>query len=170
MGNVGDNLLKLQGRLFGQFDDNINPEAGYVMVKIHNELDFGLKLKTHALIELTQMDGPSPTRTLGQSRMPPSCKKLGQKEQSNFMIIWLSDWDTSDDIRKQSANLENLFQLEHGMAWLLHKLLQDELCEPSVKSKASHQRLIHLQTEHLNTAKRLILTRVTVFGRNYEVK
>ncbi|KAG5795020.1 hypothetical protein H9Q69_005914 [Fusarium xylarioides] len=85
------------------------------------------------------------------------------------MIIWLSDWDTSNDIRKQSANLENLFQLEHGMAWLLHKLLQDELCEPSVNSKASHQRLIHLQTEHLNTAKRLILTRVTALATGYRL-
>uniref|UniRef100_A0A0D2YH81 Uncharacterized protein n=1 Tax=Fusarium oxysporum (strain Fo5176) TaxID=660025 RepID=A0A0D2YH81_FUSOF len=40
MGNVEETLLKLEDQLFGRFDENVNTEAGYVMVKIHNELDF----------------------------------------------------------------------------------------------------------------------------------
>ncbi|EXL50520.1 hypothetical protein FOCG_08803 [Fusarium oxysporum f. sp. radicis-lycopersici 26381] len=57
MGNVEETLLKLEDQLFGRFDENVNTEAGYVMVKIHNELDFRQKLKPYTLIELTQLIG-----------------------------------------------------------------------------------------------------------------
>ncbi|EGU78096.1 hypothetical protein FOXB_11401 [Fusarium oxysporum f. sp. conglutinans Fo5176] len=189
MGNVEETLLKLEDRLFGRFDENVNTEAGYVMVKIHNELDFRQKLKPYTLIELTQMV---------QAQCGPWAKvdtvKLQEargKGKFNYMIISFSDWDTGEHIRNHSANLESLFELEHGCSSLpfihhLHivdlavhqkmgydydikKFLEEELCEPGVKAKVAYQRLI-LQTESLKTARRLALTGVTVFNHHYQVK
>ncbi|EWZ84067.1 hypothetical protein BFJ70_g6371 [Fusarium oxysporum] len=189
MGNVEETLLKLEDQLFGRFDENVNTEAGYVMVKIHNELDFRQKLKPYTLIELTQMV---------QAQCGPWAKvdtvKLQEargKGKFNYMIISFSDWDTGEHIRNHSANLESLFELEHGCSSLpfLHHLhivdlavhqkmgydydikrfLKEELCEPGVKAKVAYQRLI-LQTESLKTARRLALTGVTVFNHHYQVK
>ncbi|RKK23958.1 hypothetical protein BFJ67_g16879 [Fusarium oxysporum f. sp. cepae] len=189
MGNVEETLLKLEDQLFGRFDENVNTEAGYVMVKIHNELDFRQRLKPYTLIELTQMV---------QAQCGPWAKvdtvKLQEargKGKFNYMIISFSDWDTGEHIRNHSANLESLFELEHGCSSLrfLHHLhivdlavhqkmgydydikrfLEEELCEPGVKAKVAYQRLI-LQTESLKTARRLALTGVTVFNHHYQVK
>ncbi|EXA39782.1 hypothetical protein FOVG_08825 [Fusarium oxysporum f. sp. pisi HDV247] len=189
MGNVEETLLKLEDLLFGRFDENVNTEAGYVMVKIHNELDFRQKLKPYTLIELTQMV---------QAQCGPWAKvdtvKLQEargKGKFNYMIISFSDWDTGEHIRNHSANLESLFELDHGCSSLpfihhLHivdlavhqrmgydydikKFLEEELCEPGVRAKVAYQRLI-LQTESLKTARRLALTGVTVFNHHYQVK
>ncbi|KAH7200392.1 hypothetical protein DER44DRAFT_813761 [Fusarium oxysporum] len=172
-----------------QMGGNVNTEAGYVMVKIHNELDFRQKLKPYTLIELTQMV---------QAQCGPWAKvdtvKLQEargKGKFNYMIISFSDWDTGEHIRNHSANLESLFELDHGCSSLpfihhLHivdlavhqkmgydydikKFLEEELCEPGVKAKVAYQRLI-LQTESLKTARRLALTGVTVFNHHYQVK
>ncbi|KAF5621353.1 uncharacterized protein FTJAE_11324 [Fusarium tjaetaba] len=108
---------RLEARLFGQFDGNINPEAGYAMVQIHNELDSRQKLKTHAVIELTQM---------AQAQRGPWAKVVAAKLQEAWSKrtvqlhdhkVWLSDWDASNDIQKQPANLEKIFfQLQNGLA------------------------------------------------------
>ncbi|VTT74463.1 unnamed protein product [Fusarium fujikuroi] len=117
MGNVEENLVKLEDRLFGRLDGNEHQSRS----RLH--------------------DAGVDAAKLQEARL---------KGQSNFIIISLSEWTTSDDLRKQPTNLENLFQFERGCS-------RNELHEPGVKRKASHQRLI-LQTELLNTAKRLALT------------
>ncbi|CCT69650.1 uncharacterized protein FFUJ_05552 [Fusarium fujikuroi IMI 58289] len=157
MGNVEGNLMKLEDRLFGRLDGNEHQSRSRLRDGQNSQLIgfWSEVLKTHSLIELTQM--VQAQRGLWAKVDAAKLEEARLKGQPNFMIIALSEWVTGDDIRKQPTNLENLFQHEHGCSRGLSKI---ELREPGVKRKASHQRLI-LQTELLNTAKRLTLTGVT---------
>ncbi|KAF5248430.1 hypothetical protein FANTH_5928 [Fusarium anthophilum] len=189
MCHVEDNLLSLEGRLFGQFDQNINPEAGYVMVKIYNELDFVQKLKPKSYMDLTRM-----VQSQGGVWAKVDTVKLQparSKGNYNFMIISFTDWDTGDHIRKNPQNLTKLFELEHDCSTLpltyhLHivnlaihqkmgydydmkKFLQEQLDMPGVRAKVAYQRLI-VQTENLGIARGLASTGVKVFNHHYEAK
>ncbi|KAF5529020.1 hypothetical protein FMEXI_14404 [Fusarium mexicanum] len=189
MGHVEDNLLSLEGRLFGQFDKNINPEAGYVMVKIYNELDFVQKLKPKSYMDLTRM-----VQSQGGVWAKVDTVKLQparSKGKYNFMIISFTDWDTGDHIRKNPQNLTKLFELEHDCSTLpltyhLHivdvaihqkmgydydmkKFLQEQLKTPGVRAKVAYQRLI-VQTENLGIARALASKGVEVFNHHYEAK
>ncbi|KAF5619779.1 hypothetical protein F52700_11607 [Fusarium sp. NRRL 52700] len=189
MGDVEDNLLKLEGRLFGQFDENINPEAGYVMVKIHNELDFKQKLKPKSYLELTQM--VQAQCGLWAKVDTVKLQEARSKGKFNYMIISFSDWDTGEHIRNRPQNLKTLFKLEHdcttlpltyhlhivdlaihqkmGYDYDMKKFLNEQLRVSGVRAKVAYQRLI-LQTEQLGTARRLALTGVSVFGYIYQAK
>ncbi|KAI1027681.1 hypothetical protein LB504_011784 [Fusarium proliferatum] len=189
MGNVEDNLLKLEGRLFGQFDEDINPEAGYVMFKIHNDQDFRQRLKPHNHYQLTHM-----VQSQGGVWAKVDTVKLQEarsKGKFHFMIISFSDWDTGEHIRENIDKLKELFEIEHeflalpltyhlhivdlavhqkmGYDYDMKKFVEDELREPGVRAKVAYQRVI-LQTEHLGTAKRIALKGASVFGHHYEAK
>ncbi|KAF5710830.1 hypothetical protein FMUND_9326 [Fusarium mundagurra] len=189
MVNVEDNLVKLEARLFGQFDSNINLEAGYVMVKIHEESDFLQKLKDHTYIELTRM-----VQSQGGVWAKVDTVKLQRARATgkfHYMIISFSDWDTGEYVRQNPQNLTELFELTHGCSTLpltyhLHivdlavhqkmgydydmkRFVEEQLPDYNVRAKVAYQRVI-LQTQHLGTAKRLAVQGVHVFNHKYQAK